>query len=271
MLKFLLVFGMCLSGQMYGETEIPTDVINNVKKRSDSSGSSKDCFQRGPRGPRGCRGERGCKGDRGRRGCNGATGATGLNGLNGATGPTGVTGPTGLIGATGITGPTGIPGPTGVTGPAINTAFEASYTGIDGDSQFVLAGAPVAFNNVGFNSPVLGGISLNLTGDTVTLPGPGVYFVTYGISRSVGDGSPEFDSYALRLSDPIVPLTVPGSALSIFDPEDLTSISTLFVSSNAGLPLSTLQVVNVGLQAAMIDLGSATTAISAYISIIKLN
>lgn len=297
MLKYLLMFSMCLSAQMFGDSDISSDVTNNAKRYADDSrsrcASEKDSCRRGPRGPRG---EKGCPGERGRHGFpgpTGPTGATGLNGLNGATGPagaTGATGATGAIGATGVTGVTGATGATGATGPtgatgltgllgptgatgvtgvAVNTAFEAYFSDLVG--QTVSPGEAVLFNNVGFDAPAVGGIDLTpLPGDTITLPGPGLYFATYGVSLSEVTLS---NSFALRLSDPVGPVTLPGSTMSIFILDNLTSISTLFVSTNAGLPLSTLQVVNTGGTPALIGLPGIppVSDISAYISIVKLN
>lgn len=308
MLKFLLVFSMCLSAQfqMYGDAETSYDVTNNAKRHFDDSSSCsssssrdkecckpnpRDCCKPGPRGEKGCKGERGRDG---RQGPIGPTGATGLNGLNGATGPTGLTGstgptgptggtgatgatgatgPTGPAGATGLTGVAGATGVTGVTGPAITVAFEA-YSNLFVD-QVVAPGAPVVFNNVGFDNPAIGGMDLNPAGDTITFPGPGLYFVTYGISLTSDEVGvpPGGNTFALRLSDPVGPITVPGSSMSIFIADDLTSISTLFIVTNAGLPLSSLQVVNVGLDPANIGLPAVppTEDVSAYISIVKLN
>lgn len=292
MLKFLLMFSMCLSAQMYGDDASISEVTYSANKGSKSSSSSSNC-ERGPRGPRGERGPHGERGREGHEGHTGPRGATGLNGLDGSTGPTGPSGPKGntgvtgatghtgatgatghrghrgAIGATGLTGPTGATGGTGATGPAVNIAFEAYFTG----ATTVNPGDPVVFNNVGFDSPALGGIDLNLAGDTITLPGPGLYYVTYGIGLTLLP-TPPFNSFALRLTDPPSgAVTVPGSTMSIFGVEDLTSISTLFVTANAGLPLSTLQVENVGLLTAAIGFPNIppTGDLSAYITIVKLN
>lgn len=261
MLKFLLMFSMCLSVQMYGNIK-PSEVTNNAKKHSEScTTESHDCCERGPRGHKGRKGKEGHKGHRG------PTGPTGLTGLNGATGPTGATGAPGKAGATGPTGATGAPGATGVTGPAIDTAFEAYFSETIG--QFVDHGNPVVFNNVGFESPAIGGFDLDVTGTIITLPGPGLYYATYGISLTSVTG---FNSFALRLSDPVGPITVPGSAISIYTIDNLTSVSTLFITTSV-TPPATLRVVNVGSTPALIGLPGVppTSDISAYISIVKLN
>lgn len=295
MLKFLLLFSMCLSVQIYGDAGTPFEVINNAKKKCSDSSSSSDC-ERGPRGPKGETGPRGRRGFEGFPGPIGATGATGLAGLNGLTGATGgegapgSTGVTGLTGATGFDGPagatgatgatgapgptglTGITGPTGVTGAPLNTAFEAFFADLEG--QTVASLAPVIFNGVGFDSPALGGFELSPLGDSIALPGAGLYLAIYGVSVTEVPILPGFSSFALQLSDPVGPVTVGGSTMSLYTINDLNSISTLFVSTNVTATPSTVQVVNVGTAPATIGLIPGVPPlddISAYISILKLN
>lgn len=116
----------------------------------------------GPKGDTGATGAQGPKGDTGAQGPQGATGPTGPTGATGATGPkgdTGATGPKGDTGATGAKGDTGSTGPagpgvaaggttgqmlvktsgtdyaTGWTTPLTQTAADARYVEVAGDTM----------------------------------------------------------------------------------------------------------------------------------------
>lgn len=178
MLRYLLMFGMCLSSQVFGDVENVAKKRNNNYRPSDERIASSvnwsdpdrgedcdrdcdryeseqrddDCCDKvGPQGKKGYRGERG------ERGCRGPTGPQGLNGANGENGidgiVEGITGPTGL---TGSAGSTGLRGATGVAGLGIVGA--AGQTGaVGGDGGFGLTGPTgVGFIQSAFNASLTG-------------------------------------------------------------------------------------------------------------------
>lgn len=300
MLKYLLIFGMCLSSQVFAGVEDVAKVNNRLGKWN--RGSSDDCRDACDKvGPRGHRGSRGKEGERGPRGPTGARGFNGQNGDNndvqGVTGPTGPTGigftgpngPQGAIGATGgvvdgATGPTGIligpngpVGPTGATGPGpIFVAYDAS---LDGEGTLIVpSGAPILFNNVNF--PGNGSITPTVPPvDFITLPAvPAFYLVTYGVALSSGQELPlPFPvTFDLVLTDPPTgPVVVSGGAVSFVLTNtiapNLTSITALVAVKALDTSVApTLSVVNNSLLPIQLA-GLPSGDTSAYITIIKLN
>jgi len=136
-------------------------------------------------GATGLMGATGMIGDQGQPGLNantgilGATGMQGIiglsgnNGLPGETGIQGNTGMMGLIGATGLSqSPCGFQGPTGMTSNIVYGSIYSNST----NSQTVVTGASISFNNVG----PLSGITFN-GNDGLILPVTGNYEALYTV------------------------------------------------------------------------------------------
>ena len=152
----------------------------------------------GPTGPQGITGPTGSTGPQGLPGT-GITGPTGPQGITGSTGPQGDVGPRGPIGPTGDTGPRGsigptgpmgntginITGPTGPTGAVSTTAAQFFNTGdsLPEGNNFIV-GQPINFDDESF---VIGsGINLIDGGDTISLAGGRVYFISYSFRGYIG-------------------------------------------------------------------------------------
>lgn len=305
MLRFLLMFSMCLSTQIFAEGD-GASLVNHEKSNLDcKQNDGKKCDKPGPRGPKGPRG------DCGKDGCRGGTGPKGLNGHNGengedgpvgprgATGLTGLTGSRGLRGVTGAQGDPGFQGPSGASGgigatgatgglgspgaggpgtPGI--AFDAFYSSTA--AQVVPAGAAVAFNGNSSQPPASITSPITLTGanafgsTTFNLPSssvasPGLYFVRYGLRTTLTEGA---DAFTLTLTDPPLAATdVSGSQLTVSINDGLNSLTALFQTT--GLT-PTLQVrnINPALPATIPGFATVTQpqpADTAFISIIRLN
>ncbi|WP_460267580.1 BclA C-terminal domain-containing protein, partial [Bacillus luti] len=151
----------------------------------------------GATGDTGTTGLTGATGDTGTTGLTGATGDTGTTGLTGATGNTGTTGLTGATGNTGTTGDTGTTGLTGATGDtgATGTTGSTGTTGLTGTgttnvSSFAAntTGATIAVILGGTDVPLpsdqtfSGGITVDGTNTTFTVPSAGRYFINYGVN-----------------------------------------------------------------------------------------
>lgn len=291
MLRYLLMFGMCLSTQVFGSAE-NANKVNLVDSAVDLSYAEKRSSHEGEEGPRGRKGAPGPRGERGHSGLIGPQGINGLNGENGEDGGVGPQGPTGKSikghhgpkGATGATGATGITGSTGSTGHAaegtgptgpdgiapgfIQAAYSASLTG---PTATINPGDAVTFGHVDFSgdgsiTPTTGPVSI------ITLPkSASFYLVTYGIAIAPVTVIPAL--FELVLTDPPTgPVSVPGGALSIFlTVGNLDSITTLVSVKDLDPSQSaTLKVINSGL--APTELGGLLNPdTTAYINIIKLN
>lgn len=272
MLRYLLMFGMCLSTQIFGDVEFNGKVKHFDSFSSTADQNRSDCNMC-PRGPRGPRGDRGCRGHRGPRGANGVNGENGLD--NEVTGPTGPTGITGAPGAGGATGATGI----NTIGPGfVQAAYNASLTGPLG----VAPGDHIIFDAVN----LVGDGSITPTTPPTSVialpPEPGIYLVTFGVAlretcpawSDTQSATPAvISTFTLVLTDPPTgTVSVPGGALSFINPvlPRLESITTI-VSVKAISGISpTLSVINDGLTPVNLG-GLPSHDTSAYITIIKLN
>lgn len=283
MLRYLLMFGMCLSTQVSGNVEEVAKARRNEILSSNQwaplsqdgrdlgRSSEENAGPRGGKGPRGLKGERGRRGTRGWQGLNGANGQNGLDGLIiGAAGATGAV----LAGPQGTTGPTG---PTGATGPLFTqAAFGASLAGA---AEVLLSGSAIVFDQVNFIGD--GTISPSTPPvATIQLPAEAAfYLVTYGVSLNPEQSFeiPYIANFELVLTDPPSgPVSVSGGALTLAINElplnpNLNSISTLVavmaLDTNVAPTLSV--VYNSPVPITLGGLGSDDT--SAYITVIKLN
>lgn len=285
MLRFLLMFSMCLSTQMFAQDD--SSFTNDAHKSSSSSSHE--------RGPEGRRGERGHRGPTGPTGPNGINGENGRDGIGGPTGPTGATGFVGATGETGATGPAGVTGPTGATGitGAIGETGGVGPTGPLGAPfptnvlDAVLASdaptivppeSPVPFSSIAFASGGIGATGPSSTSlTTFTLPpssisSPGLYFVRYGVAvgETVSGGVTNF---ALTLTDPpIGAFDLGGSQLTISRNFDLESITVLFETTGAtpSLQVTNRSIDNFALPTSAV-IPEGIIGATAYISIMKLN
>ena len=138
----------------------------------------------GPTGPTGPIGMTGPTGPIGMTGPTGLIGSTGPTGPIGMTGPTGPTGPTGLAGTTGPTGPTGpigMTGPTGSTGPT-GPGINNNYALFQNQDTDITSGTLIPLSTQ-FSG---GSPTIPVSGSTITLPSPGTYYVSFGLTGRLG-------------------------------------------------------------------------------------
>ena len=138
----------------------------------------------GPTGPTGPIGMTGPTGPIGMTGPTGLIGSTGPTGPIGMTGPTGPTGPTGLAGTTGPTGPTGpigMTGPTGSTGPT-GPGINNNYALFQNQDTDITSGTLIPLSTQ-FSG---GSPTIPVSGSTITLPNPGTYYVSFGLTGRLG-------------------------------------------------------------------------------------
>ncbi|WP_416389354.1 BclA C-terminal domain-containing protein, partial [Paraclostridium bifermentans] len=115
----------------------------------------------------------------GATGPTGAAGSVGATGPTGAAGPVGATGPTGAAGSVGATGPTGAIGP---TGPSTTNVFGFATNTTGATISVLLAGTLVPLPS---NQNLSGGVTVNGSNDTFTVPVAGSYYVSYNIFTTV--------------------------------------------------------------------------------------
>lgn len=96
-------------------------------------------------------------------------------------GPTGPTGPQGLQGVIGPTGPTGATGSTGPTGPT-GTVLENNYALFTNQSQELSSNNLIPMT-LQFNG---GTPEITVNGNTITLPSPGTYYVSFSLTGRLG-------------------------------------------------------------------------------------
>ncbi len=90
----------------------------------------------------------------------------------------GPTGPTGPIGMTGPTGPTGPTGSTGPTGPEIDN----NYATFQNQSTDITSGTLIPLSTQ-FSG---GSPTITVNGQTITLPSPGTYYVSFSLTGRLG-------------------------------------------------------------------------------------
>lgn len=100
----------------------------------------------------------------------------------GPTGYTGYTGYTGETGAQGLIGPTGYTGYTGATGTATTNVFGFATNTTGATISVILLGTLVPLPS---NQNLSGGITVNGSNDTFTVPVDGNYYVSYNIYTTV--------------------------------------------------------------------------------------